>query len=1131
DLAVNAGVFSAQSGYREVVVTFDVSESLAGGLLEVRLGDRLFSCGDVQAGALNFTCTYAVDGTEVEGLNIVSVRTVDEAGNESVASAPVRLDFTPPAIASAFVSYVPGPGNPLAMVSRATVGSQIVIVAIADEELDATAVPALTLVCGGQEIASDLAPTTQTGGTVTFNVQVPALDFDGDCTPAITWTDLVGNSRPDATFAAPPVQIKTSTPTLLVDQTAVRYVRSPWGRAASADLGGFAIPTGPYFALVPSEPLAAQPTLPAGTFALTEGTLALLQIWADAERRSLLGTTPANPDSTWPRLQLANLDTPAAFASGVDDAGNASALVKIENAEWVATLGGKRAGNTSLNPHRAIAQPSFSGSLRGVDLPYPGVYEIDGTKLGDIDGNAETIVPGIEWVSLFAMQMPVHREYFTLAYDSWRGLSVLHGGSNYDNGEDFLDDTWVWDGVRWAQRPVLNPGQQQPNLVGAASAFDPVRGVTVLFGGLNDTGCVTNDVWEFDGYEWRRAVPTDPEGDGNPSPVSYGIAVAFDYVSKRVVMRSDVVFGDDDYWVWFWDGKSWEGFDPEAANDGDPEPYDCWRVGPSYDPVNHRLLHLSYYYRNQPITTYEWTGASWHVVDVPDPEGDGAPRGLVAHAMSISRREIIAIAGYTASTVSTWRYDGNSWALLPTAGGPDPAFAGGVDPGFVYDAGRDVYVLVTGYDEQQTWEFDGTTWRRRITTENPVAPVEIEDEPWFMGYDPVRNVILRQGDEGYNKWIERDWYPFSEVPEPPPGGRTAWPWLAHPDSGRIMEIAADGMRVLDEATWTVTPYLEPGPFATTGYFHTFVFEGDGVSEARLVQTVAGRVEVWELDEGAWTRLSDNLLGAEAPAIDDLAWDPVAQELITTDVSAAKALQTWSWTEADGWSLVPTSDLEGDGEPVPRRWSSLFFNEERGAVMLYGGTGNYATPYWEAYSDLWQWTGASWRQIATIDAHLDGDPQGRETVEVARHPDLRGLFVHGGWNADDYSLCRESWLLVDSSDMLPAVVLDFDLSAAELEGATLLAAELRVVAGGERSYDPLPPVAPGIGLWQIGQWVPGPSVSAASGELIEVAQPVPSDLIDGSRLLGYVHPGPLDESDEQKVLLDYAELKLRYHPGP
>ena len=89
-----------------------------------------------------------------------------------------------------------------------------------------------------------------------------------------------------------------------------------------------------------------------------------------------------------------------------------------------------------------------------------------------------------------------------------------------------------------------------------ALAYDAVRGVTILYGGLNASSYFS-DIWEFDGNSWREVTPTDPEGDGNPNARS-SHALTYHASRSRVVLfgghdASDNYLGD----TWEWDGASW----------------------------------------------------------------------------------------------------------------------------------------------------------------------------------------------------------------------------------------------------------------------------------------------------------------------------------------------------------------------------------------------------------------------------------------------------------------------------------------------------------------------------------------------------------------------------------------------
>jgi len=98
---------------------------------------------------------------------------------------------------------------------------------------------------------------------------------------------------------------------------------------------------------------------------------------------------------------------------------------------------------------------------------------------------------------------PPARARHRMAYDSRAGLVVLYGGDGVKTepgpGFRYLDDTWTWDGTRWAEAKVPGPGSRFMH----AMAYDASRGKTVLYaGGLADSA--RSDTWEWDGKEWRQ---------------------------------------------------------------------------------------------------------------------------------------------------------------------------------------------------------------------------------------------------------------------------------------------------------------------------------------------------------------------------------------------------------------------------------------------------------------------------------------------------------------------------------------------------------------------------------------------------------------------------------------------------
>lgn len=99
---------------------------------------------------------------------------------------------------------------------------------------------------------------------------------------------------------------------------------------------------------------------------------------------------------------------------------------------------------------------------------------------------------------------------------------------SYVAGHPDDEHTWEWDGANWARIVPEDPeGDGEPaERLGHAMWYDSRRGTVMLFGGRGATAWF-DDLWEWNGVRWTRHILADPEGDGVPTPRA-GHAVAFD---------------------------------------------------------------------------------------------------------------------------------------------------------------------------------------------------------------------------------------------------------------------------------------------------------------------------------------------------------------------------------------------------------------------------------------------------------------------------------------------------------------------------------------------------------------------------------------------------------------------------
>ncbi len=154
----------------------------------------------------------------------------------------------------------------------------------------------------------------------------------------------------------------------------------------------------------------------------------------------------------------------------------------------------------------------------------------------------ETWVHDSAWAKkLPASPLPAPRLGHVLVYDVARDRSVLFGGTGFD-------DTWLWDGAQWT---LAAPASKPTARESASAAYDPIRKVVVLFGGLDTSFVPFADTWEWDGTTWTpRLVP------GPPARSSAGMA--WDTARKRIVLFGGAGQSNTLNDQWEWDGQTWK---------------------------------------------------------------------------------------------------------------------------------------------------------------------------------------------------------------------------------------------------------------------------------------------------------------------------------------------------------------------------------------------------------------------------------------------------------------------------------------------------------------------------------------------------------------------------------------------
>jgi len=248
---------------------------------------------------------------------------------------------------------------------------------------------------------------------------------------------------------------------------------------------------------------------------------------------------------------------------------------------------------------------------------------------------------GTAWTQINTSSGPPAGALGQMVYDSARGLSVLFGGG--DNSGPLANVTWEWNGAVWTPRFTAN---RPSSRVWFGMTYDSTRHVTVLFGGSP----LLADTWEYNGTDWRQ-VPTT-----HAPPPRYGLALAYDSIRGKTVL-----FG-------------------------------------GHDSMTGRLND-----------TWEYNGTDWKEIF---PSTSPAPRFW--HSMSFvpALGKVVMfggdylIPGALGPNNETWTYDGANWQQLAPANSPGARALAPV----AYDSADSSLVLFGGSTEVGDNQTLGDTW-------------------------------------------------------------------------------------------------------------------------------------------------------------------------------------------------------------------------------------------------------------------------------------------------------------------------------------------------------------------------------------------------------------------------------------
>jgi hypothetical protein len=453
---------------------------------------------------------------------------------------------------------------------------------------------------------------------------------------------------------------------------------------------------------------------------------------------------------------------------------------------------------------------------------------------------------GVTWLLRATTALgPGARGGAALAYDPVRRVTVLFGGLGASNTP--RADTWEWNGLRWTARTTAHSPSAR---FGASMAWDPSRSRVLLFAGTFDYFVGSSDTWEFDGTDWvARTFASTP-------PPRYGASLTWDPVRSVFVAVGGTAYDPLDD-IWELDGSRWSmrGRTPVRMQSH----------GAAWDERASRLVVL---HRG---VTFAFDGQTL----VPIGRSVLSERSSPMVAFDATRARLTLFGGYPSlspaplypSVNDTWVRDASGWTELSPGTSPAARYGGAL----TWDVVRQRLVLFGGTSEinspagvvgrtfSDTWTFDGTAWSQLSPTASPPAGSSVGT--WDEAMQRV--VVLSGGTWGF------DGTTWSSVATggPPLGSALAY----DPQTQRLMAVYRDETWAVINSAWARLTPLTPLP-AT---FATGRVVWDPSRQRVLLQGDRGTF-VWN---GAdWAQLQPTAQPLEAPeslVFDAAAGRPVA----------------------------------------------------------------------------------------------------------------------------------------------------------------------------------------------------------------------------------------------------------------
>jgi hypothetical protein len=396
---------------------------------------------------------------------------------------------------------------------------------------------------------------------------------------------------------------------------------------------------------------------------------------------------------------------------------------------------------------------------------------------------ADAAAAATTWTNVAPASSPSPRIDGAAAYDAATKQLVVFGG--VDSADDFLADTWTWNGATWKQwSPPASPSPRG----GAQMAYDTATGQLILFGGNTGTG--SSETWTWTGSTWTQLHPA-----ASPPPES-SEAMAYDPATKQILIfggfrypPSGPVASND---TWAWNGTTWTKLAPATV----PPTRTAAAMG--YDAATSQLV--LYGGLNQASgslsDTWLWNGSDW-IAKHPNPYP--GPRSAMSLTYDGLTRQLLLVGGLPdlgGVAGDTWSWNGTTWVQLNPRTPLDPRWGQQA----AYDGANRELVVFGGANNGR---FQNDTWLFGPLAIPPQTP-----PPATVGarYSAVLNAIAGIGSDTWS--VTSNSLPAG-LSLSPTGVITGTPTTAGKSTFTV--TAMDSESPVAQATRTLTLKVNPPP--------------------------------------------------------------------------------------------------------------------------------------------------------------------------------------------------------------------------------------------------------------------------------------------------------------------------------